>query len=159
MSKTINEALKDLFIGLGGDPSQLADNSTVSDYIADLESAIKAAATAELPTPVEANVGKVATVVQRGSAYAWGADNIPAELPTPGAANVGKIATVVESEGVYSWGVTNIPEELPEVEATDNGKILAVVNGAWALVTVSAVADLTTGAVTFTFTPDTPAQP
>lgn len=81
MSKTINEALKDLFIGLGGDPSQLADNSTVSDYIADLESAIKAAATAELPTPGVSNVGKVATVVENESVYSWGAMDIPKELP------------------------------------------------------------------------------
>ena len=43
MSKTINEALKALFLGLGGDASALADNDTVSDYIADLESAIKGA--------------------------------------------------------------------------------------------------------------------
>ena len=42
--KTINQALKDLFLGLGGDSSALEDNSSVSDYIADLESAIKACA-------------------------------------------------------------------------------------------------------------------
>lgn len=40
--KTINQALRDLFIGLGGNASDLADNTSVSDYIADLESAIKA---------------------------------------------------------------------------------------------------------------------
>ena len=42
--KTINQALKDLFLGLGGDSSALADNSSCSDYIEDLESAIKGAA-------------------------------------------------------------------------------------------------------------------
>jgi hypothetical protein len=76
--KTINQALKDLFLGLGGDPSALADNTSVSDYIADLESAIKAAATAELPTPAETNVGKVATVVSDGEGgYEWSAENAP----------------------------------------------------------------------------------
>lgn len=39
--KTINQALRDVFLGLGGDASALADNTSVSDYIEDLESAIK----------------------------------------------------------------------------------------------------------------------
>ena len=39
--KTINQALKDLFLGLGGNPSALSDNTSVSDYIEDLEGAIK----------------------------------------------------------------------------------------------------------------------
>ena len=43
-NKTINQALKDLFLGLGGNPSALSDNTSVSDYIEDLESAIKGAA-------------------------------------------------------------------------------------------------------------------
>lgn len=41
MSKTINEALKDVFLELGGDPTSLSDNQTVSDYIEDLAEAIK----------------------------------------------------------------------------------------------------------------------
>ena len=92
---TINEALKNLFIGLGGDPSQLADNQTVSDYIADLESAIKAAATAELPTPAQTNVGKVATVIENEGAYSWGAENVPDELPTPAVGDIGKVVSVI----------------------------------------------------------------
>ena len=90
MSKTINQALKDLFLGLGGDASALADNKDISDYIDDLESAIKATAAAELP----------------------------------------------------------------KVTGEDDDKILAVVNGEWAPVTISAVADTETGAVTITLTPD-----
>ncbi len=43
---------------------------------------------------------------------------------------------------------------LPAVTADDNGKILAVVDGAWEKVTMTAVADTTTGVVTFTLTPD-----
>lgn len=86
MSKTINQALKDLILGLGADPSVLSDNSTVSDYIEDLTGAIKGG-------------------------------------------------------------------ELPEVAAANNGQVLAVVDGAWTLCTMTAVADTTSGAVTFTFTP------
>ena len=86
-NKTIKESLTDLYVGLGGNPSALADNNDTSDVIDDLESAIKAGA-------------------------------------------------------------------LPAVTADDNGKVLAVVDGAWKKVTMTAVADTTTGAVTFTLTPD-----
>lgn len=86
-NKTIKESIKDLFLGLGGNPSALADNADTSDFIDDLESAIKAGA-------------------------------------------------------------------LPAVTADDNGKVLAVVDGAWTKVTMTAVADTTTGAVTITLTPD-----
>ena len=47
MSKTINQALADLVTGLGESSSVLADNSTISDYIGDLEDAIKKCAAAE----------------------------------------------------------------------------------------------------------------
>lgn len=62
MGKTINQALKDLFLSLGGESSALADNTSVSDYIADLESAIKATAAAELPEVAAANDGQVLAV-------------------------------------------------------------------------------------------------
>lgn len=70
MSKTINQALRDLFIGLGGDVSELADNDTVSDYIEDLESAIKAVAAAELPEIEEGDNGKILKVVNGAYALA-----------------------------------------------------------------------------------------
>lgn len=90
-NKTIKESIESLYLGLGGNPSALADNVDTSDVIDDLESAIKGL----------------------------------------------------------------IPDaELPAVTADDNGKVLAVVDGAWTKVTMTAVADTTTGAVTFTFTPD-----
>lgn len=37
MGKTITQALKDLFLAIGGNSSSLADNSDISDYIADAE--------------------------------------------------------------------------------------------------------------------------
>lgn len=74
MSKTINQALKELYLSLGGDPSALEDNSTVSDYIADLENGLKSLA--ELPAPSSDNSGKIAKVVSDGEGgYIWGAEN------------------------------------------------------------------------------------
>lgn len=65
--KTISQALKDLFLGLGGDSSALADNTSASDYIQDLESAIKGIIPEnELPTPEAADIGKVVSVVSDG---------------------------------------------------------------------------------------------
>lgn len=115
MGKTINQALKDLFLGLGGDASALADNKDISDYIDDLESAIE---------------GKTESLIDDTEA---------------------KSTTTYSSSKIESL----IPaDELPEVDSGDNGKILAVVDGAWAPVTITAVADITTGAVTITLTPD-----
>lgn len=65
--KTINQALKDLFLGLGGDSKELEDNSSVSDYIADLESAIESLIPVipepELPSVTAEDNGKVLAVV------------------------------------------------------------------------------------------------
>lgn len=58
-NKTINQALRDLFLGLGGDASALADNTSVSDYIADLESAIKEIVKDALPSVTSNDNGKV----------------------------------------------------------------------------------------------------
>lgn len=122
-NKTINQALKDLFLGLGGNESALADNTSASDYIEDLESAIKETAT-----------DSAADIID---------DTEASETKTYSSSKVESL----------------IPEaELPEVTTDDNGKILAVVAGEWTLVTMSAVADTSTGAVTFTFTPDSPAE-
>lgn len=122
MGKTINEALKDLFLGLGGNSSALSDNDSVSDYIEDLESAIKASAggaAEDLIDDTEASETKT-----------YSSSKIASLIPAP---------------------------ELPEVAAANDGQVLAVVDGAWTLCTITAVADTTTGAVTFTFTPVTPA--
>ena len=64
--------------------------------------------------------------------------------------------TAASEETTYSSSkiASLIPAaELPSVTADDNGRVLAVANGAWTLCTISAAANLETGAVTFTFTP------
>lgn len=99
---TINEALKKLFLGLGGDPDELKDNNTVSDYIDDLESAIETAASgasADLIDDEEASSiktyssSKIASLIPEN------------ELPTPAVGDIGKVVSVVsdgESGAEYS---------------------------------------------------------
>ena len=122
-NKTINQALKDLFLGLGGNSSALADNTSASDYIEDLESAIK--------TTASDAAGDIIDDSEASETTAYSSSKVESLIPEA---------------------------ELPAVTTDDNGKILAVVAGEWTLVTMSAVADTTTGAVTFTFTPDSPAE-
>lgn len=118
-NNTITQALKDLFLGLGGDSSKLSDNQTISDYIDDLESAIKTEASGAAEDIIDDSEASEATTYS---------------------------SAMIESL---------IPDdELPEVTSEDNNKILGVVNGAWTKVTITAVADTTTGAVTITLTPD-----
>ena len=121
---TINEALKKLFVGLGGDTKELADNETASDYIDDLESAIKACADAASEDIID--------------------DSEASETKVYSSSKVESLIPVIPDP------------ELPAVTSTDNGKILAVVTGAWTKVTITAVADTTSGAVTITLTPDSP---
>lgn len=122
MSKTINQALGDLVTGLGESSSILSDNKTVSDYIADVEKAIKDYA------------GETADAIID--------DSEASETKTYSSS---KIESLIPAD------------ELPAVTVEDNNRVLAVVNGAWTLCTMTAVADTTSGAVTFTFTPVTPA--
>ena len=114
-NKTINQALKDLYLGLGGDPSALTDNSTVSDYIEDLESAIKGAASGELPEVTADDIGDVLAVVSDGASGAeWGKGEIPSELPSVTSEDIGDVLTVVsdgESGAEWAKGSISIPEQ------------------------------------------------
>ena len=72
----MTDAFKKLFLGLGGDSKELAENNDVGDYIEDLEGAIKAYVDEaagegkELPTPAAADIGKVVSVVSDGESGA-----------------------------------------------------------------------------------------
>lgn len=114
--KTISQALKDLFLGLGGDSSALADNTSASDYIQDLESAIKATASGaseDLIDDTEASSTKTYSSTKIESL-------IPAnELPTPAVGKIGRVVSVVSdgNEGakydlVTPASVVTIPCEI-----------------------------------------------
>lgn len=121
----MTDAFKKLFLGLGGNPKELAENNDVGDYILDLENAIKEYVASQIP-----------------------------EVPTQAQSDWNQVD---DTKVDFIKNKPTIPEdELPAVTADDNGKILAVVNGAWTKVTLTAVADTSTGAVTITLTPDAP---
>lgn len=91
-NKSINEALKDLFIGLGGDASALADNEVISDYIEDLLSAIKAEATSAAGDIIDDSEASEATTYSSSKVESL----IPeAELPDVSEVADGAILAVV----------------------------------------------------------------
>lgn len=59
----LNTALKNAFLAFGGNPSALADNQVASDYITDLEDAIKDYIDARMPDVSEVDDGAVMAVV------------------------------------------------------------------------------------------------
>ena len=132
MSKTINQALKDLYLSLGGDPSALTDNSTVSDYIADLENGLKGLA--ELPAPSSDNSGKIAKVVSDGEGgYIWGAENETQELPAVESTDINKLVGVV-SDGASGaeYGLVSAPtpeSDIYTLEATYENYALTFAEG------------------------------
>lgn len=139
-------ALQGLYVALGGDIGDVANINTIPDMLEAI-STVAASAAGELPPVTGSDNGNVLTVVSGK----WAKAAVPKELPTVAGADNGDVLTVVEG----AWAKAEIPAELPAVTGDDNGKILAVANGAWALGTLTASASLETGAVTFTFTPDT----
>ena len=99
---TINEALKKLFLGLGGDPDELKDNNTVSDYIDDLESAIETAASSASEDLIDDEAASTTKTYSSSKIASLIPEN---ELPTPAAEDIGKVVSVVsdgESGAEYS---------------------------------------------------------
>ena len=115
-NKTINQALEGLYKGLGGDPSALADNSTCSDYIADLESAIKGAASGaqiDDSAPSETKVYSSAKTEELIGSIET--------LPDVTADDIGKVLSVVsDGEGGATWS-EKTPDEPVYIEAVGSG--------------------------------------
>lgn len=90
--KTISQSLKDLFLGLGGDASALEDNTSASDYIQDLESAIKASASGAAEDLIDDAAASATTVYSSSKVESLIPEN---ELPTPAVGDIGKVVSVV----------------------------------------------------------------
>lgn len=64
------EALKELYIALGGDATKFVDTMLIPDMIKEIAAYISAGGAAELPTVSSADNGKVLTVVNGAWAVA-----------------------------------------------------------------------------------------
>lgn len=123
-NKTINQALEGLYKGLGGDPSALADNSTCSDYIADLESAIKGVASGaqiDDSAPSETKVYSSAKTEELIGSIEG--------LPEVTSADIGE-ALIVESdgEGGAQWGkgAISVPQEIVYFNCVQTGSAISL---------------------------------
>lgn len=119
------EALKELYIALGGNATNVADITLIPDMIKALAAYIGNGGAAELPTVSSTDNGKVLTVVNGAWAVAAPANPLPVVTPLT---DSGKVLTVVNDH----WAAAAPASQLPAVTATENGEVLTVVEGAWA---------------------------
>lgn len=117
------EALKLLYVALGGKATDVADVNTIADMIVKIASAV--GSTIELPAVSGADNGNVLTVVDGK----WAKAAAPKELPAVSDTDDGNVLTVVSGE----WAKAAVPSDLPAVTAEDNGSVLKVVDGVWAV--------------------------
>lgn len=92
--KTILEALKDLYVALGGSSSDVSGLSLNPDVIEKMATLVTSGALKELPA-LTGNAGKVLKVSEGATGVEWGS-----ELPSVSADDNGDVLTVVE--GVWS---------------------------------------------------------
>ena len=112
-NKTINEALKDVFLELGGNPSELSDNQTISDYIEDLGGAIEDAASGAAESVIDDTEASASKTYSSNKI-----DSLTApELPAVTGSDNGKVLGV--SNG--AWGIINAPGAGVEVEFINLG--------------------------------------
>lgn len=96
MTKTVN-ALKALYIALGGNSADVANLTLTADVIAAIATFVSGGGIKELPTVSSTNNGQILTVVSGK----WAAANAPKELPTVSATNNGSVLKVVDG----AWAV------------------------------------------------------
>lgn len=94
------EALKKLYVALGGTASDVADMTTSAEVISAI--ADVAASTIELPAVSSSDNGDVLTVVSGK----WAKANIPSQLPAVSATDNGSVLKVVD--GVWAVGTDEI---------------------------------------------------
>ena len=122
------EALKELYIALGGNSANVANVTLIPDMIKHIAALISSGGATVLPHVSSADNGKVLTVVNGAWAVATPANPLPAVTRK----NVGEVLTVVNGPYGGSWAAAAPASQLPTVTATENGEVLTVVEGAWA---------------------------
>lgn len=96
MDNTI-DALRKLYVALGGDADDVADLVIIPDLINAIAALIASGATAELPKVTSTDNGKILLV----SAGKWAKGDAPTELPAVTADDNGKVLKVADG----AWGV------------------------------------------------------
>lgn len=118
------EALRGLYVALGGDLTDVANITTIPGMLFAI-SEVAAAAASELPAVKGTDDGKVLTVVSGK----WAKADLPTELPAVSGADDGNVLTVVSG----AWAKASIPSQLPAVTSENNGSVLKVIDGVWAI--------------------------
>lgn len=110
---TVNEALKSLILALGGDPESMYDNTTVSDYIKDLETAMQAGGSG---VKIDDTTASDSTVYSSSKTESLIPEIPEPELPAVTSEDIGE-ALIVESdgEGGAQWGKSAIPSGVSEL--------------------------------------------
>lgn len=109
MSIGINDALSKLYLKLGGNPQDIRENKSITDYIDDLGDVLKSLA--ELPGVSSSDNGKILKVIDG----TWAKGDAPTELPTVSSSDNGKFLGV--SEG--SWGKVDALSDEPFIIKVD----------------------------------------
>lgn len=101
MDNTI-DALKNLYVALGGEAADVADISIIPEMINAIAALVTSGTTKELPTVTSTDNGKILTVVEG----AWAKADKQTELPSVTAEDNGDVLTVVEG----SWAKAALPD-------------------------------------------------
>ena len=124
---TINEALKSLILALGGDPESMYDNTTISDYIKDLETAMEAGGSG---VKIDDTTASDSTVYSSSKTESLIPVIPDPELPAVTSSDIGE-ALIVESdgEGGAQWGKKTIGE-VAVFRCSVSGSIVTLTGGA-----------------------------
>ena len=113
------DALKGLYVALGGEIADVENISIIPDMLEKIANVAHAAAT-ELPVVTSEDEGDILTVDATGT---WVKGAAPTELPTVTSDDNGDVLTVVAG----AWAKADAPKELPTVTSSDLDKPLSVI--------------------------------
>lgn len=96
------EALKELYVALGGEAETVVNVTTNAEMINAITALVTSGKTAELPAVKAADNGKLLTVVSGK----WAKADAPTELPAVTASNNGSVLKVID--GAWAIGTDNV---------------------------------------------------